>query len=199
MEIRCRKFCKAVLISLNFIVATTCFGQGGAPGFGGWQNPKADNKNHYVCWNSSGTYPSEAVSYGAWWQSTGKNSTGLTLIPHVPNICYPLDDAMLNDDLTGGYYGLHTCTFVVLDAIDGYICLEGHVAINVPQLTYISNTLFFPYSEAAYKTWCHEMGHSYGIWHGFWGNDSCMSNQMLPGMASTYTNDELVLMQFYIP
>lgn len=188
-----------VRIGLSIVCTLVCsltFAQ--APGFGGAEL-KADNKQHYACWAGAGGYPPEAVTYYNWWQIYNEGFTGLEILPITPNSCPALTDMKMNNTLKiGGVFGLHTCVLGYNDPFDGWVCLEGQVEINHNLLAWNSLYLNYPFSHAALVAWCHEIGHSYGIHHAFWPG-SCTYGDPSPSAPTTYTNDELLLMQFYIP
>jgi hypothetical protein len=173
--------------------------EGGTLGFGGILEPKADNKQHWACWNQPGAWPPELSSYYNWWQGYGWFVTGLRIRIYVPNACHPLDDMFMRDNLTdGNVFGATACNNIVNDPVDGWICLQATVRINPTTIANRASAWGFTYSEAAYHVWCHEIGHSYGIWHDYHPN-SCTSTDVLPNEPNTYSVTEYNLMQTYIP
>ncbi len=173
--------------------------QGGAPGYGGITDKKADSKGHWACWNEpGGSFPAEVVSYYNWWQGYGKYITGLDLRYYIPNACHPLDDMLMDDNLIGAY-GWTYCNQGTLDPVDGYICLEAVVRISQAAHQSRANQIYWNYSEGAYQTWCHEIGHSYGIWHNYHSGSCTSSGDPFPGLPTDYSWGEYTLMQTYLP
>lgn len=191
-----RSACALVLAGLS-IVCSTSFAQ--APGFGGFSQRNADNKEHYACWAGSGSYPTEAVGFYNYFQSSASPIANLDILPIQPNACPALTDIKLNNTLqVPGVFGEWTCEFGYT-GWDGLICIEGSINFNVGLHAYrvVWFSPHLTYYDAAFSTWCHEVGHSFGIWHEYW-DGSCTKGDVAPGLSLSYTTDELYLMNYYI-
>lgn len=129
----------------------------------------ADNKWHELCWNDSGAWPSELAG-NIYVFPYFYSGTGITLA--VYPFCAPLMDVWFNDNLSeADTLGRWDCT--VPDLANG-ICIQGTARLNMTYTQESADAWGHNVQDVRYKTWCHELGHSFGADHETFSAQSCM-------------------------
>ncbi len=156
--------------------------------FGTVANPKADNKNHFVCWqpylNEGRVAPEELNNYLAYVQDTVYPVTGVWVYPYP---CVDLVDAIYNDDFKDSrYLGIRLCNKFADETLK--TCYESEVKINPARIEVTAKDAGVSASALRQSTWCHETGHTFGLPHAEDG--SCLTETAQPYL--NYSSHQLL-------